>query len=178
MVSVSTARRVSAIVGLVAPVALLAVTVLALVEHLLVLLVAMLGLGVAIGVAAYGVTRTGARRLVATVVAVAALVVSIVLVVAFGQLLLLLLLMIALVAIAGVATRYALGRDIRSLKSGPSPGMVVGPAVRPVLPMNPKSGGGKVERFGLVAETRRRSCCSPVMTWSPWPSRLWPVGLM
>src|SRR4029453_677044 len=56
----------------------------------------------------------------------------------------------------GLAPRHALGRDIRSLKSSPTPGEPVGPATRPVLLMNPKSGGGKVERFNLVAEARRR----------------------
>jgi diacylglycerol kinase family enzyme len=76
-------------------------------------------------------------------------------VVAFGDLLQLLFL-IALVAVTGAATRYALGRDIRSLQSGPTPGVTVGPAARPVLLMNPRSGGGKVERFGLVEEARRR----------------------
>ena len=55
-----------------------------------------------------------------------------------------------------MATRHALGRDLKSLKSGPTPGTSVGPAVRPVLLMNPRSGGGKVERFHLVQEARRR----------------------
>jgi diacylglycerol kinase family enzyme len=117
-----------------------------LVQRPLVLLVAIACLGVAIVAAAYAVTRTGARRLVAAVIAVLALVAP----------LLQLVFLIALVAIAGVATRYALGRDIRSLKSGPTPGVAVGPAIRPVLLMNPKSGGGKVERFQLVEEARRR----------------------
>jgi Diacylglycerol kinase catalytic domain len=54
------------------------------------------------------------------------------------------------------AARYALGRDIKSLKSGPKPGEQVGPARRPVLVMNPRSGGGKMERFALVEEARRR----------------------
>jgi hypothetical protein len=67
-----------------------------------------------------------------------------------------LLLLIALVAVAAAATRHALGRDLTSLKSGPTPGTSMGPAVRPVLLMNPRSGGGKVERFHLVAEARRR----------------------
>jgi diacylglycerol kinase family enzyme len=58
--------------------------------------------------------------------------------------------------VAAVATRHALGRDLKSLKSGPTPGTSVGPAVRPVLLMNPRSGGGKVERFHLVQEARRR----------------------
>jgi hypothetical protein len=52
------------------------------------------------------------------------------LVVAYGRLLQLLLL-IALVAITGAVTRYGLGRDLRSLKSGPTPGAVVGPTARP-----------------------------------------------
>jgi diacylglycerol kinase family enzyme len=42
------------------------------------------------------------------------------------------------------------------LKSSPTPGTPVGPATRPVLLMNPKSGGGKVERFNLVEEASRR----------------------
>ena len=43
-----------------------------------------------------------------------------------------------------------------SLRSGPTPGTSVGPATRPVLLMNPRSGGGKVERFHLVEEAERR----------------------
>jgi diacylglycerol kinase family enzyme len=78
-----------------------------------------------------------------------------VLLVAQGRLWLVLLLL-GLVALAGAATRYALGRDRKSLKSGPTPGAAVGPAARPVLLMNPRSGGGKVERFRLVEEARRR----------------------
>jgi diacylglycerol kinase family enzyme len=155
MKSVALARRVSAIVALVAVVAGVAITVMVLAGHLLWLVAAIVCLGVAIAAAAYAVTRTGARRVVAAVVAVLALVAPLVLAVAYGQLLQLLFL-IALAALVGGATRHALGRDSRSLKSGPSPGVAVGPATRPVLLMNPKSGGGKVERFQLVEEARRR----------------------
>jgi diacylglycerol kinase family enzyme len=129
--------------------------VMVLARHPLWLVAAIACLAVAISAAAYAITRTGARRLAATAVAVLALAAPLVLVVAYGQLLQLLFL-IVLLAIAGAATRYALGRDIKSLKSGPTPGVAVGPATRPVLLMNPKSGGGKVERFGLVEEARRR----------------------
>jgi diacylglycerol kinase family enzyme len=153
--SVSPARRVSAIVALAAVVAVMAIILVALARHLLWLLAAIVCLWVAIGAAAYAITRTGARRVVASVVAVLALVAPVLLVAAHGQLLQLLLL-VALMAVAGAATRYALGRDIGSLKSGPTPGVAVGPAMRPVLLMNPKSGGGKVERFQLVEEARRR----------------------
>ena len=155
MQSVSPTRRLSAIVALVAVVAMLAVAVVGLLQRPLVLVVAIACLGVAIGAAAYALTRTGARRLVAAVVAILALAAPLALVVAYGRLLQLLLL-IALVAVAAVATRHALGRDLTSLKSGPTPGTVVGPAIRPVLLMNPRSGGGKVERFHLVQEARRR----------------------
>jgi hypothetical protein len=88
-------------------------------------------------------------------VAVLALAGPLALVAAYGRLLQLLLL-VALVAVAAAATRHALGRDLKSLKSGPTPGTSVGPAIRPVLLMNPRSGGGKVERFHLAQETRRR----------------------
>ena len=155
MQSVSSTRRLSAIVALVAVVAMLAVAVVGLIQRPLVLVVAIACLGVAIGAASYALTRTGARRLVAAVVAILALAAPLALVVAYGRLLQLLLL-IALVAVAAAATRHALGRDLKSLRSGPTPGTSVGPAIRPVLLMNPRSGGGKVERFHLVQEARRR----------------------
>jgi diacylglycerol kinase family enzyme len=153
--SVSPTRRLSAIVALVAVVAMLAVAVVGLLQRPLVLLVALACLGVAIAAAAYALTRTGGRRLLAAVMAMLALAAPLALVVAYGRLLQLLLL-IALVAVAAVATRHALGRDLTSLKSGPTPGTIFEPAVRPVLLMNPRSGGGKVERFHLVEEARRR----------------------
>jgi diacylglycerol kinase family enzyme len=153
--SVSPTRRLSAIVALAAGVAVLAVAVVSLVQRPLVLLVAIACLGVAIATAAYALTRTGVRRLLVAVVAVLALVAPLVLVAAYGRLPQLLLL-IALAALAGTATRYGLGRDRSSLKSGPTPGVAVGPATRPVLLLNPRSGGGKVERFHLVEEARRR----------------------
>jgi diacylglycerol kinase family enzyme len=133
----------------------MAIVVVALARHLLWLVLAIVCLWLAFAAAAYAVTRTGTRRLVAAVVAVVALVAPVLLLVLDGRLLQLVFL-IVLLALAGGATRHALGRDLKSLKSGPTPGTAVGPARRPVLLMNPKSGGGKVERFGLVEEARRR----------------------
>jgi diacylglycerol kinase family enzyme len=155
MQSVPTRRRVSAVVALAAVAAVVVVAAVALAQHLLVVLAASLCLGVGIGAAAYAVTRTATRRLLAAVAAGAALLAAIVVLVAYGDLARLLLL-IALVATTAVATRHALGRDLGSLKSGPTPGVAVAPAARPVLLLNPKSGGGKVARFGLVGEARRR----------------------
>jgi diacylglycerol kinase family enzyme len=142
-------------VALAAVAAVTAIVLVVLARHLPFLLLAVACLWLGFAAAAYAVTRTGARRLVASVVAVLALGTPLLLVVLYGQLFQLVLL-VALMALAGGATRYALGRDIESLKSGPTPGTPVGPARRPVLLMNPKSGGGKVDRFGLVEEARRR----------------------
>ena len=155
MKSVSGAHRASAMVALAAVVAVFAVAVVGLIRSPLSLLVTIVCLAAAFSAAAYLVTRTGWRRLVAAVTAVLALIAPLALMVAYGRLLPLLLLA-ALTALAGAAARYGLGRDIRSLRSGPTPGVSVGPAVRPVLLMNPRSGGGKVERFHLAAEAERR----------------------
>jgi diacylglycerol kinase family enzyme len=155
MKSVPVVRRLSAVVALVAVLAVAVIVVLVLARHLAWLVTAIVCLGVAIAAAAYALTRTGARRAVAAVVAALGLVALLALVVARGRLLELSIL-VALIAVAGAATRKALGRDIGSLKSGPTPGAAVGRAARPVLFLNPRSGGGKVERFHLVEEARRR----------------------
>ena len=87
--------------------------------------------------------------------AIVALLTPVVLAVAVGGALPAVLFVLLEVVAAGAA-RYALGRDVASLKAGVTPGTEVGEALRPVLLMNPSSGGGKVERFGLVEEARRR----------------------
>ena len=157
MKSVPLGRRVSAVVALLAPVAVLVELVAVLLLRRPLILVAAAGcfsLGVA--AAAYAVTRAGLRRTLAAVLAVLALAASVAFVVGAGRGLLALAVMVGLILAGAATTKHALGRDIRSLKSSPTPGEPVGPATRPVLLMNPKSGGGKVERFDLVAEARRR----------------------
>jgi diacylglycerol kinase family enzyme len=156
MNSVPAGRRVSAMVALLAPLAVLAVVVAVLVRRPLLLAMAVACVGLGVGAAAYAVTRTGMRRTLAAALAVLALGAAIVLLFTAAGGLLTLGLVVALIAVSAVATRHALGRDIKSLKSSPTPGSAVGPAARPVLLMNPKSGGGKVERFHLAAEARRR----------------------
>jgi diacylglycerol kinase family enzyme len=154
--SVPAARRMSAIVALLAPVAVLAVLVVVLVRRPLLLLAALACFSVGVGAAAFAVTRTGLHRTVALVVAVLALGTAITLqVVAVGNLLVLVLVLV-LLGVGGAATKYGLGRDLAALKRGPTPGVTVGPATRPVLLMNPRSGGGKVQRFRLAEEAERR----------------------
>jgi diacylglycerol kinase family enzyme len=162
--SVPLGRRVTAVVALLAPPAVLVVVVVALVRRPLTLVLAVACVGVGVGAAAYAITRTGIHRTLAAVLAVLALAAAVVLVLAVAGGLLVLGLVVALILVGAAATRHALGRDIRSLKSGPTPGTAVGPAARPVLLMNPKSGGGKVERFNLVEEARRRGITPVVLT--------------
>jgi diacylglycerol kinase family enzyme len=156
MKSVPLGRRVTAVVALLAPLAVLALVILVLLRHPLILALAVGCLSVGVGAAAYAVTRTGLRRTLAAVLAVVALAAAVVLSFAAAGGLLAVGLVVGLILLGAAATRHALGRDIKSLKSSPTPGTAVGPAARPVLLMNPKSGGGKVERFGLVEEARRR----------------------
>jgi diacylglycerol kinase family enzyme len=59
---------------------------------------------------------------------------------------------VALILVSASAARYALGRDAATLRATAPAGSVVAPAAHPVLIMNPKSGGGKVERYRLVDE--------------------------
>jgi diacylglycerol kinase family enzyme len=154
--SVPLGRRVTAVVALLAPLTVLAVVVLVLLSRPLTLALAVACVLVGVGAAAYAVTRSGIRRTLAAVLAVLALGAAVVLIFAAAGGLLVLGLLVGLILLGAAATRHALGRDIKSLKSSPTPGTAVGPAARPVLLMNPKSGGGKVGRFNLVEEARRR----------------------
>jgi len=57
---------------------------------------------------------------------------------------------IASLVVAAALGRWALGRDVRSLRAEPTAGTPTPPAAHPVLLINPRSGGGKAERAGLV----------------------------
>ena len=67
-----------------------------------------------------------------------------------------LLVRLALLGVALLLARYALTRDVRSLKQMETPGKPVPAARHGVLIMNLKSGGGKAEKFHLVDECRAR----------------------
>jgi diacylglycerol kinase family enzyme len=66
------------------------------------------------------------------------------------------LIAIVLVIISAGAARYALQRDQKTLRAAPSPGRPADRPSHPVLLMNPKSGGGKAERFRLADECKAR----------------------
>jgi diacylglycerol kinase family enzyme len=105
-------------------------------------------------------TRRGAARALGVAVVVAALGAGAAVLVRRGAVNELVALAVAL-AIFAVATRFALHGAARAGSSvSPTPGLPH--TVRPVgrrrcvLLMNPRSGGGKVERFALVEEAARR----------------------
>jgi diacylglycerol kinase family enzyme len=58
--------------------------------------------------------------------------------------------------IAGTVFAIAAIRGIRVLRRSQPPGRAVSPAVHPALIVNPRSGGGKADRLGLVNECRAR----------------------
>ncbi|MBK9180327.1 MAG: diacylglycerol kinase [Acidimicrobiales bacterium] len=120
------------------------------------LLGGVVGLLVAVSGAWTAVSRRGLLRVVGVLVGASGVILAVAILALAGEggrgeLLL------ALAALAGstAAGRYALGVDRTSLKRLPTPGEPVPPARRPVLLVNPRSGGGKAERTGLAAAARR-----------------------
>ena len=134
----------------------MAIAAAGLVGDLARLIVAPALLLVATATAWVAATRRGTIRIAATVATVAALAIVGSLVLTAEGRGVVLVVVVALLAGSTALVRYALRRDRRALTAQPVPGTGVGPAARGVLILNPWSGGGKVERFGLVEECRRR----------------------
>jgi diacylglycerol kinase family enzyme len=104
----------------------------------------------------YGLTRRGAVRAVGIAVVVLSLVAAAGITLGGGSHGLAALAVVVLVGASAAATRYALGRDRRSVREARAPGITVAAPRHAALIINPKSGGGKGERFGLAAEAGRR----------------------
>jgi len=120
----------------------------------------------------------GVLRWLAVVLIVAAPVVILV-VFARASLLWVAIVAVALMVAAAGTARTALSTD------GQHAAMPARPAARPQRPfliMNPRSGGGKVTKFGLRTRPRRWAprwrCCRArePWTWPPWPARRWPMA--
>jgi diacylglycerol kinase family enzyme len=142
------ARRGAAAVALVLPLlALLAATVVA-VEQFPQGLVALAGVAIALAAAWYGLLRRGAARVLGAGVAALALAGAVAVAIADGA-----HLVPSIVIVAALAGTLAAARAVFAvhapLPEAPAPS-------RPVLFFNPKSGGGKAERFKLAEEARRR----------------------
>ncbi|HEY7595253.1 MAG TPA: diacylglycerol kinase family protein [Actinophytocola sp.] len=148
--SPSLARRASAVLALAALATAIVVVVVVLVRSPLQLMAALLLLAVAVVAGWAALVRRGWQRAVLAVVSVAALVG-----VAFLpdlRTFVVLAVVLGLTVLSGIAGRAALGHDLAPHVEA----IPVGPAEHGVLLMNPRSGGGKVARFDLENEARRR----------------------
>ena len=74
------------------------------------------------------------------------------------------ILVAVLAALSVVTARFALHHPTDAMWDHARPRRPVPPAKHPVLIMNPKSGGGKVEKFQVVAECRKRGIEPIVLT--------------
>jgi diacylglycerol kinase family enzyme len=106
------------------------------------------GVAIALAAAWYGLLRGGAARVLGVVVALVALAAAMFIAIADGGHLVESALIVACLALTLLAARSVFRGHAR-LPTAPAP-------TRPVLFFNPKSGGGKAERFKLAEEARRR----------------------
>jgi diacylglycerol kinase family enzyme len=148
--------RVAAVVALLAPVAMAIVAAVALVGDLA---IAALAVGLVVVVSAavwFALTRRGSRRAAGVALAALAGAGLIVVLATHWQGVLVLVGLFLLLAVFGLAARYALGRTGEAAVHGAVALVLVGAAGSAVLIINLKSGGGKAERFDLAAAARRR----------------------
>jgi diacylglycerol kinase family enzyme len=142
-------RRLAAFLALLTVAAMIVVGLVALLGQRSGLLAGVILLAAAAGAAWIAATERGVVRVLA-IIGVAACVLGIALVLTLGTGGIIALVAIALLLAAfGACARYALGAP-------PRPGRRVGAAHQGVLIINPKSGGGKAEKFNLAAEAERR----------------------
>lgn len=150
-------RRIAAIVALIAPAAMVVVTAVALAGDAP---IAVLAAGLVLLANAaiwFALTERGTLRALGAVVAVLAGAGLIGVLATHWQGLLVLAVLLLLLALFGLAARYALGRAEETAHGGMAAAVVpVAAAVSGALIINLKSGGGKAERFDLAGEARRR----------------------
>ncbi len=149
--------RVAAVVALLAPVAMTIVAAVALAGDLV---IAALAVGLVLVVSAavwFALTRRGVRRAAGAALAGLTGAGLIVVLATHWQGVLVMVGLLLLLAVFGLAARYALGRTREAAVHGEAAALVpVGAARSAVLIINLKSGGGKAERLDLATEARRR----------------------
>lgn len=155
--------RIWAWVALVAAAGVLATLAVLLFSDVVALLFVLAALGLAGAGLWLAATRRGMARLLGLAVAVVALAGGVVALIAQGVIDELVALVVA-IAVFGAASRMALRRS-----QIPERADSTHPAARPararsaVLLINPKSGGGKAERFDLAGEARKRGIRAVVL---------------
>lgn len=144
-------------VALVAAAGVLATLAILIADDVIALLLALLALGLAGAGLWIGTTRRGIARGLGFAVAIVALAGGVVALVWQDVVVELVALVVALAAFGG-ASRMALRRQQRAQPSSRS-----SRARSAVLLINPKSGGGKAERFDLAREARKRGIGAVVL---------------
>jgi diacylglycerol kinase family enzyme len=150
-------RRFAAIVALAVPVAMVVVVAVALAGDISIAVLAVVLVLVASTSVWFALTARGALRAFGAVAAVLAIASLVVVLVTHWRGLLVLIGLLLLLALFGLAARYALERTEEvAVRREAAVVVAVGAAGSAALIINLKSGGGKAERFDLAAEARRR----------------------
>ena len=148
--------RIWAWIALVAALGVLATLAVLLANDVVALLLVLAALGLAGAALWLAATRRGIVRLLGIAVAVVALAGGVVALIAQGVIDELVALVVA-IAVLGAASRMALRRgQIPERTDSTHPAARPARARSAVLLINPKSGGGKAERFDLAGEARKR----------------------
>ena len=149
-------ERVAALAALVTELAAVGLVLAGIVAHLIPIIAAAAGLLICVVACWYVVSRRGVVRVVSAIVAVAFLAAAITSLV-FADLSLWRLALVIVLSVLSVGlARHALRRDAQAVRAGVAQQVSAAQPDYPVLIMNPKSGGGKAERFHLADECRRR----------------------
>jgi diacylglycerol kinase family enzyme len=153
----SVLRRIAAILALITPIAMAVVAAVALAGDVPVAVLSVVLVLLANAAVWFSLTQRSVLRSVGAVVAAFAGAGLIVVLATHWQGLLVLAALLLLLALFGLAARYALGRSGEAALGRMAAAAVpVGAADSGVLIINLKSGGGKAERFDLAGEARRR----------------------
>ncbi|HEY7478588.1 MAG TPA: diacylglycerol kinase family protein [Actinomycetota bacterium] len=147
-------RRLAALASILLTLGVVVWSILEVLGEPLVLVAVVVLLGICTSAVWYAITRRGAGRKVAFLLAIAAI--ALLVAVVLGDSLLSILLRLAALVLAAGLGRFALHRDLRTLKQLRTPGTPVPAARRGVLIMNLKSGGGKAEKNRLEDRCRER----------------------
>ena len=151
------ARRIAAVAALLLVFGGLGLAVVVSVQEFPRGLIALACVAVAAAAAWYGILRRGAVRIAGLAIGALGLGAAIVLLASDR-------LLEALLVVAALVLSCACARAAFATRAHPP--QVAAPQ-RPVLFFNPKSGGGKAERFNLAAEARKRGI-EPIELGPPW----------
>lgn len=155
-------RRIAAVFAIVTYPVAVVILILGVLSNAKGAIIALAGAFVLTAGAWYLVSRRGVMRLLGAILMLAGLG-AVIAGIVVADMRLWRVIVLAALAVAGIAAaKFALGRSTKYLKSAPLTGRHHGRARHPVLLMNPRSGGGKATRFGLVDECRKRGI-EPIM---------------